>query len=65
MLLDGKECLPLRTQKWGNEVDKEEKSGGIRFFLKEIIKKVWLIKKSINFALPKRREGGKRGVGIR
>jgi hypothetical protein len=33
----------------------------IRFFLKEIIKKVWLIKKSINFALPKRREGVKRG----
>jgi hypothetical protein len=33
----------------------------LEFFLKEIIKKVWLIKKSINFALPKRREGVKRG----
>ena len=59
MLLDGKECLPLRTQKWGSAVDKEEKRVAIRFFLKEIIKKVWLIKKSINFALPKCGEVGK------
>jgi hypothetical protein len=61
--LDEKECLPLRTQKWGSEVDKEERRRGIRFFLKEIIKKVWLIKKSINFALPKRREGEKWVIG--
>jgi hypothetical protein len=61
--LDEKECLPLRTQKWGSEVDKEERRRGIRFFLKEIIKKVWLIKKSINFALPKRREGKKWVIG--